>query len=240
MGLSIYRLYIIVVANLKMNIRLEKKNRITTDFVQLEIDGHLLKIQSGKIGISNSTKHCGTNEKAINELSKLKQEFIDKNFIEAETEKRPIDFNGIYDKAKWHFGGDFPKELDNFQGYVHTGFYLAWIIEKEFLKNDNNELIIKEIEKVKNREITGAEFFEKNLDGVLMNEDLTELGNKFSYEYYEKGGFLHDYYEKLGDDLPTLYHIKDNWENYEKLKPTLEKRFKSWEKSNRPKWWKSN
>ena len=31
-----------------MKIRLEKKNRISTDFVQMEIDGHLLKIQSGK------------------------------------------------------------------------------------------------------------------------------------------------------------------------------------------------
>ena len=67
-----------------MTIRLEKKNRITTDFVHLEIDGHLLKIQSGKLGksgVSNSTKHCGTNEKAINELNKLKQEFIDKNIL---------------------------------------------------------------------------------------------------------------------------------------------------------------
>ena len=120
-----------------MTIRLEKKSRITTDFVQIEIDGHLLKIQSGKIGkggIYNSSKHCGTNEKAINELNKLKQEFIDKKYIEIETQKRPIDFNGVYDKAKWHFGGEFPKELNNFQGYVHTGFYLTWIIEKDFFQ----------------------------------------------------------------------------------------------------------
>ena len=64
-----------------MNIRLEKKNSKTTDFVQIEIDGHLMKVQSGKKGkngISNSSKHCGTNEKAIIELNKLKQQFIDK------------------------------------------------------------------------------------------------------------------------------------------------------------------
>ena len=225
-----------------MNIRLEKKNRITTDFVQIEIDSHLLKIQSGKIGksgISNSTKHCGTNEKAINELNKLKQEFIDKKYIEIET-KRPIDFNGVYDKAKWHIGGEFPKELNNFQGYVHTGFYLTWIIEKDFFNYDNNEILIKEIKKLKNREITGAEFFEKNLDGVLLDEDLTEKGNKFTFEYYEKGKFLDDYSEKLGKKFPTLYHIKDNWKNYDELKPILEKRFMNWEKLNKPKWWKLN
>ena len=226
-----------------MTIRLEKKNRITTDFVQMEIHGHLLKIRSGKLGksgISGSTKHCGTNEKAINELNKLKQEFIDKKYIEIESQKKPNNFNGVYDKAKWHFGGEFPKELDNFQSYVHTGFYLTWIIEKGFFNYENNELLIKEIGKVKNREITGAEFFEKNLDGVLMEEDLNEKGNKFTFDYYEKGTFLEDYSEKLGKDFPTLYHIKDNWKNYNELKPILEKRFMNWEKSNKPKWWKLN
>ncbi|WP_139959598.1 DUF7832 domain-containing protein [Flavicella sediminum] len=223
-----------------MTIRLEKKNRITTDFVQIEIDEHLLKIQSGEIdksAISNSTKHCGTNEKAIKELDKLKQEFLEKKYIEVKTQMLPIDFNGIFDKAKWHFSGEFPKDLNNFQSYVHTGFYLAWIIEKDFFKSENNGLLI-EVEKVKNREITGAEFFEKNLDGVLMDEDLNEKGNEFTYAYYEKGSFLDDYTEILGKDIPTLYHVKDNWKNYDKLKPILEKRLKDWEKSKKSKWWK--
>jgi hypothetical protein len=180
------------------------------------------------------------NKMRRNELNKLKQEFIDKKYIEIEFQKRPNGFNGVYDKAKWHFGGEFPKELNNFQGYVHIGFYLTWLIEKGFFKYDNDEILIKEIEKIKNRKITGAEFFEKNLDGVLLDEDLTEKGNEFTFEYYEKGDFLEDYSEKLGKDLPTLYHIKDNWENYDELKPILEKKFKNWEKSKNRKWWKFN
>ena len=226
-----------------MRIRLEKKNRITTDFVQMEIDGHLLKIQSGKSGksdVSDSIKHCGTNEKAINELNKLKQEFIQKKYIEIKTQKRPSDFNGVYDKAKWHFGGGFPKELNNFQGYVHTGFYLTWIIENGLFDTNGDDYLNSEISKVKKKELTGAEFFERNLDGVLMDDDLTELGNEFTYKYYEKGSFLEDYSKTLGTDLPTLYHIQDNWENYEKFKPLLDKRFKRWEKSKKPKWWKLN
>ncbi len=223
-----------------MTIRLEKKNRVTTDFVQMEIDRHLLKIQSGKIGksgISESTKHCGTNVKAINELNKLKQEFIDKKYIEIEIQKRPGGFNGVYDKAKWHFDGEFPNELDNFQGYVHTGFYLTWIIENGLFDTNGDEFLNSETSKVKKRKLTGAEFFERNLDGVLMDDDLTELGNEFTYKYYENGDFLEDYSETLGTDLPTIYHIQDNWENYEKFKPILNKRFKSWEKSKKPKWW---
>ncbi|MBO6620870.1 MAG: hypothetical protein JJ892_04470 [Balneola sp.] len=226
-----------------MRIRLEKKNRITIDFVQMEIDEHLLKIQSGKLGesgVSDSIKHCGTNEKAINELNKLKQEFIQKKYIEIKTQKRPSDFNGVYDKAKWHFDGEFPKELNNFQGYVHTGFYLTWIIENGLFDTNGDDYLNSEISKVKKKELTGAEFFERNLDGVLMDDDLTELGNEFTYNYYEKGNFLDDYSKTLGTDLPTLYHIQDNWENYEKFKPLLDKRFKRWEKSKKPKWWKLN
>ena len=59
-----------------MKIRLEKKNRVTTSFIQMEIDGHSLIVQSGKIGksgIANSNKHCGTNDKAIKELNEIKQ-----------------------------------------------------------------------------------------------------------------------------------------------------------------------
>ena len=73
-----------------------------------------------------------------------------------------------------------------------------------------------------------------------MDEDLNEKGNEFTFEYYEKGSFLKDYSEKLGKGFPTLYHIKDNWKNYDELKPILEKRFKNWEKSKKSKWWKLN
>jgi len=226
-----------------MTIRLEKKNRTITDFVQLEIDGHLLKIQSGKIGkntISESTKHCGTHAKALDQLDTLKQEYLNKKYVEVSSKKRPIDFNGVYDKAKWHFGGEFPEELDNFQAYVHTGFYLTWIIENGLFDTNGDEHLKSEISKVKMKEMTGAEFFERNLDGVLMDDDLTETGNEFTYNYYEQGTFLDDYSKTLGNDVPTLYHIQDNWENYKKIKLLLDKRFKRWKRSKKSKWWKRN
>ena len=123
---------------------------------------------------------------------------------------------------------------------MHTGFYLTWIIENELFETNGDDQLNSEISKVKKRQLTGAEFFKRNLDGVLMDDDLTELGNKFTYNYYEKGIFLEDYSKTLLTDLPTLYHIQDNWENYEKFKPVMDKRFKRWEKSKKPKWWKLN
>lgn len=226
-----------------MRIRLEKKNRVTTDFVEIEVDKEILNVREGKVkktGGPKWGKHCGTDENAIVEANKIKQEFLDKKYIEVNSKQRPSDFNGVYDKAKWHFRGEFPKELDIFQGYVHTGFYLTWIIENGLFDTNGDDYLNSEISKVKKKELTGAKFFERNLDGVLMDDDLTELGNEFTYKYYEKGKFLDDYSKTLGTDLPTLYHIQDNWENYEKFKPLLDKRFKRWEKSKKPKWWKLN
>ena len=234
-------LYKTVVANLnKMNIRLEKRNRKTTDYVEIETNGHNLFVRIGKIkkpGITESTKHCGTEENAENEGEVIKEEYLNKKFEVVET-KRPEKFDGVYDKAKWHFCGDFPKELDQFQGYVHTGFYITWLIANDFFETNNDEFLTTEVQKVKQRERTGAEFFQKCLDGVLMDDDLTELGNKFTFSYYEKGDFHEDYSESLGNEFPTLYHIQDNWENYEQFKLIIDKKLKEWKKSNRTKWWK--
>ncbi|WP_052188158.1 hypothetical protein [Cellulophaga sp. Hel_I_12] len=226
-----------------MRIRLEKKNRVTTDFVEIVIDKEIMNVRQGKVkktGGPSWGKHCGTKENAILEANKIKQEFIEKKYIEVRSKQRPNDFNGVFDKAKWHFRGEFPDELDIFQGYVHTGFYLTWIIEKGLYDTNGDKFLNSEIEKVRKRETTGAEFFERNLDGVLMDDDLMELGNEFTYNYYEKGKFLKDYSEILLADLPTLYHVQDNWANYEKLLPVFEKRFKKWKKSKKPKWWKFN
>lgn len=223
-----------------MRIRLEKKNRVTIDFVEIEIDKEIMNVREGKVkktGGPSWGRHCGTKENAIKEANKLKQEFIAKKYVEVNSKQRRNDFNGVYDKAKWHFRGEFPEELNIFQGYVHTGFYLTWVIENGLFDTNNDEYLNSEINKVKKREITGAEFFERNLDGVLMDDDLTEIGNEFTYKYYEKGSFLEDYSKTLGNNLPTLYHIQDSWENYEKFKSTLDKKFNRWKKL---KWWKLN
>ena len=53
----------------------------------------------------------------------------------------------VYDKAKWHFRGEFPDELDIFQGYVHTGFYLTWIIENGLFDTNGDDYLNSEVSK---------------------------------------------------------------------------------------------
>jgi hypothetical protein len=45
------------------------------------------------------------------------------------------------------------------------------------------------------------------------------------------GGYVADYEDVLGGDLPTLYHVADTWENFDALAPTLERRYTEWRRS---------
>ncbi len=222
-----------------MKIRLEKKNRVTTDFVSIEVKECFLYFKSGKIrksGTVNSTKCCVSNKSALDELEKIKQEYLAKKYIEVTVKQKKEDFNGVYDKAKWHYDGGFPNELDKFQGFVHTGFYITWLADNNFI--DTNYIPISEIEKIKSREISGTVFYKNYLDGVLTDDDISEIGNEFTYSYYEKGTFIDDYNNTLGEDKNTLYHIEDNWKNYEILKPIIDKRYIEFLKPKKKKWWK--
>jgi hypothetical protein len=67
-------------------------------------------------------------------------------------------------------------------------------------------------------------------DGKFTDEDLNEEGNAFASEYFdlEKGAYLADYEATLGAGLRDLYHVSDTWENYERLKPILDRRLSEW------------
>lgn len=50
----------------------------------------------------------------------------------------------------------------------------------------------------------------------------------------EQGGFgpyLDDYADLLAQDLPSLYHVADTWENCARLQPRLDSQFASWKQT---------
>lgn len=225
-----------------MKVRLEKKNRVTIDFIELETENNLLRIRQGKIGKSGgpkSTRNCGSSENALMELDKLKNENMELGFVEVPLKNKIPDFDGIYDKAKWHSGGDFPDQLDQFQASVHTGMFITWLIDNELFDDHDLPKIKKEVELVKERKLTGAQFYIDQLDGTLRDDDITEMGNEFSYFYFdlEKGDYVNDYSDVLGKNAESLYHVEDTWEKYDKLKPVIDKRFRKWKNQENKKWW---
>lgn len=216
---------------------------LTTTYLTKEIDGRTHHYRATVVNngvdivqgvlyerLSMSWEGCDNNEKAVIRQRELVAEKIDEDYIVAENSETLEDIVYIYDKAKWHFDGNFPEDLGDFQGYIHTGMFLGWLIDKDLVskefKDDNNE----DIEQFQKRELTGPQIFERCCDGVLLFEDISEMGNRFSLPYFDftTGQYLNDYETTLSQDESTLYHIKDTWDNYFKIKKVLDQRFDDW------------
>jgi hypothetical protein len=136
----------------------------------------------------------------------------------------------VYDKAKYHYDGDFPKGLPRKQAFVHSGMFLGWLIEHDMIAKD----FLDETQGFKERRITGAQVYQA-WDGCLTSDVLTDEGNAFSAYYYNgpegKGGaYFEDYGAALAGDLPSLYHVEDTWQNYEKMAAVITSRFEGWKR----------
>jgi hypothetical protein len=135
-----------------------------------------------------------------------------------------------YDDASWHYGGNFPPELPPQAGATHTGMFIAWAVLSGLVgglhKQHSKDLLMR----LEQRTISPGQFFIKACDEKFTDEDLNDEGNAFTQEYFKfkTGDYLTDYERVLGPDVPTLYHVPDTWENYDRLKPVLDGRFSEW------------
>jgi dihydrofolate reductase len=135
-----------------------------------------------------------------------------------------------YDRADWHYGGDYPAELPPENGGTHIGMFLAWAIINDLHGDLHREESQASVERVKKRAMTGREFLFKECDEKFWDNDLNDEGNAFASWYYESEGdhisnYLEDYEAALGRDLPTLYHVEDTWENYDRIASIISQRF---------------
>ena len=138
----------------------------------------------------------------------------------------------VYDKAKYHYGGDYPEDLPDDQAFVHTGLYLGWIIDNDLYSEMFRDESAEQITRFKAREITGPEVYE-SWDGCLIDYMLSDEGNAFSRAYFdfERGTYLQDYDEVVAKGLPSLYHAPNTWENYDRLRKRVDERFAAWRRS---------
>jgi hypothetical protein len=180
---------------------------------------------------------CGDNASAVARQKQLIDEKIKEGYIVTEFKETLENTVDVYDKAKWHYGGNFPEDLDDFQGYVHTGMFLGWLIENNLVSDEFKNDHAEKIEQFKQRQLTGSQIFESCCDGVLLVEDVSELGNRFALPYFDfdTGQYLGDYEKTLVENLSSTYHVADTWDNYLKLKQVLDKRFSDWKNQNNKK-----
>jgi len=87
-----------------------------------------------------------------------------------------------------------------------------------------------EIQKLQSRTITPGRFFLESCDGKFIDDDLNDEGNAFTQAYFdfEKGKYISDYEAELGEEVVNLYYVKDSWENFDRLRPVLDRRFADW------------
>jgi hypothetical protein len=66
-------------------------------------------------------------------------------------------------------------------------------------------------------------------DGKLTSEDLSDRGNSFTNKYYDlkKCLYLYDYSAAFGNIVDSVYHVSDNWSNYEIICRLIDERYKS-------------
>ena len=86
-----------------------------------------------------------------------------------------------------------------------------------------------QIFRFKNRDIS-CTILSEIWDGYLGHELFSEDGNLFTFYYYGGGLYRKDYEELLSNNLPSLYHVKDTWENYNNISQNITLRYRDWKK----------
>jgi hypothetical protein len=132
-----------------------------------------------------------------------------------------------YDDASWHYAGNYPKELPKENASTHIGMFLTWCIDNDLISADHIADSNDDIEGVKNRRLTGAQFLINNCDEKFTDLDLNKIGSKFAKDYYslsKKTKFISNYADYLDDyakilNHPSteidLYEVENSWENYD-------------------------
>jgi hypothetical protein len=142
------------------------------------------------------------------------------------------------DRADWHYGaagGGYPKELPPQNGGTHIGMYLSWVVERGLGSATLNKYARESLPLLGERKITGRQLLFSELDEKFSPSLLTKVGKDFTRAYYEETDcYFADYEATLGGALPTLYHVEDSWENYDRLAPVIDLRFSRWQQGELP------
>jgi hypothetical protein len=136
----------------------------------------------------------------------------------------------VYDKAKWHSDGNFPKGLPYENGGTHIGMFLAWAITNDMASDDLVGEAGSDLDAVRLRQTTGREILFRHLDGVFSDEDLNAPGNRFAAHYYKQ--YMGEYDALVRKRLSTAYHAADDWKTYDQVAAMIDKRYAEFVRSS--------
>lgn len=210
-----------------MKLYLIKQNKKSTGYALIATDGHLMRMETGKVGKPSefrSTSNAGSEALAQEAAQREAEAYRAKGYVDAPP-PRSVEGDGVLDKAKWHLNDEFPRELASEQSYVHTGMFVAWLIHRELSGSQHSP----EAERLTSRKVLPSTFYREVLDGVFCLEDVAPVARDFVQQYFpfDSGQYLTDYLGALDPDgrLPSAFHVEDTWENYDQLASVLDARF---------------
>lgn len=133
------------------------------------------------------------------------------------------------DRMDWHSDSALEQGLNEESAATHIGMYLAWIIEHELVGEFHLEESAAALQQLKDRQISGRDFLIELCDEKFWEEDLNPEGLAFTQAYYENDAdYFNDYIEVLAQDLPSLYHVENSWDNYERIAQRINQRYQDW------------
>jgi hypothetical protein len=149
------------------------------------------------------------------------------------------------DRADWHYGGDYPKELPTENAGTHIGMFINWIIDNDLIGTVHLQDSKQGIEDVKTKKINGRDFLFEYCDEKFWADDLSEEGLEFTKNYYQNpndleepyGQYIDDYEKILGTDFESLYEVPNTWENYAVMAEKIDSVYKKRKDNGKKKSW---
>lgn len=141
----------------------------------------------------------------------------------------PVDGGYVFDKAKYHDGSIEKMGLADEQSFVHTGLFIAWLVNNDLMSDFFNEESGPDILDLKHKIVSPSELY-MNWDGVFVGDMLNETGFNFAMSYFDfdKGRYLRDYEKVFDVKGEDVFKVADTWDNYDKLRPAIDLAFKKW------------
>jgi hypothetical protein len=137
----------------------------------------------------------------------------------------------VYDKAEWYFSAPiFPSDLAPLQAFVRAGMFFGYLVERGLASPDWVQSCGRLVAEFKRRDLTGAKLLAQSNDGIFESSMLTPEGNSFTQHYFDKdkGRYFEDFKQVLAYGLPSVFHVRDSWSNYDKMKQRIEQRYLEW------------
>lgn len=130
-----------------------------------------------------------------------------------------------YDDASWHSRGDFPSGSPEAYGGTHIALFLKWCFMKGWIGEFHREENPEDVDAVLTGAMSATDFFFKNCDGKLTDEDFNDEGNRFAARYYGKNGLYLSDYEGLFSDI---FYLRGEAEHdFSALSELMEQRLRS-------------